>query len=322
MEALKGQAVIKQLRQTVQHVQTKLESRLLEVAARGRIPDASDVLKEDDMTLLKRGINALKRDAFPPIVTHNLVDPATDPIMLRLRKCGLVNAPEDRVKVVFHPELLSSTSPLLPMDLDDFVRGCHLGLFPSYYEPWGYSPAECTVMGCPSITSNLSGFGCLMDEVLNDSSEYGIYIVDRRLKSPDEQIQQQADFMVEFCSQTRRQRINQRNRCERLSELLDWKRLGVNYQKARWFAVRRKWPEYTLPGEDDDVQSNYDGGEETPEDVKPVLQRQLSSGGLSRLPIIRGLTDDDSSSEDETTEEEPDEMPSFTTRNLASLVLQ
>lgn len=42
--------------------------------------------------------------------------------------------------MIFHPEFLSSTSPLFPMDYEDFVRGCHLGVFCSYYEPWGYTP--------------------------------------------------------------------------------------------------------------------------------------------------------------------------------------
>ena len=58
---------------------------------------------------------------------------------------------------MFHPEFLSSTNPLFGLDYEDFVRGCHLGVFPSYYEPWGYTPAECTVMGIPSVTTNLSG---------------------------------------------------------------------------------------------------------------------------------------------------------------------
>ena len=43
-----------------------------------------------------------------------------------------------------------------------------MGVFPSYYEPWGYTPAECTVMGIPSITTNLSGFGCFMQEQVGD----------------------------------------------------------------------------------------------------------------------------------------------------------
>lgn len=61
------------------------------------------------------------------------------------------------LQIVFHPEFLTSTNPLFGLDYEEFVRGCHLGVFPSYYEPWGYTPAECTVMGIPSITTNLSG---------------------------------------------------------------------------------------------------------------------------------------------------------------------
>ena len=61
----------------------------------------------------------------------------------------------------------------------------------------GYTPAECTVMGVPSITTNLSGFGCYMEEMIENSSDYGLYIVDRRLKSAEESIQQLADQMLQ-----------------------------------------------------------------------------------------------------------------------------
>ena len=61
------------------------------------------------------------------------------------------------LQVIFHPEFLNSTNPLFGLDYQEFVRGCHLGVFPSYYEPWGYTPAECTIMGIPSVTTNLSG---------------------------------------------------------------------------------------------------------------------------------------------------------------------
>lgn len=113
------------------------------------------------------------------------------------------------------------------MDYEDFVRGCHLGVFPSYYEPWGYTPAECTVMGIPSITTNLSGFGCFMQEHIADPMSYGIYIVDRRFISLEASVQQLAQYMYDFCRLNRRQRIIQRNRTERLSDLLDWKNLQV-----------------------------------------------------------------------------------------------
>ncbi|CAJ0763501.1 3830_t:CDS:1, partial [Entrophospora sp. SA101] len=138
---------------------------------------------------------------------------------------------------------VNSNSPLIGLDYEDFVRGCHMGVFPSYYEPWGYTPAECTVMGVPSITTNLSGFGCFMDETLENSIDYGIYIVDRRMKSVEESVQQLADYMLQFCQKTRRQRINQRNRTERLSDVLDWDLMGMEYVKARKLALYRAYPE-------------------------------------------------------------------------------
>ena len=151
------------------------------------------------MVMLKRRMFALKRDSLPAVVTHNMVDDANDPILRSVRRLNLVNTPSDRVKIVFHPEFLSSSNPLFNMDYEDFIRGTHLGVFPSYYEPWGYTPAECTVMGIPSITTNLAGFGCFMEQRIQQSSEYGIYVVDRRFKSPDESVDQLADYMLEFC---------------------------------------------------------------------------------------------------------------------------
>ena len=55
-----------------------------------------------------------------------------------------------------------------------------MGVFPSYYEPWGYTPAECTVLGVPSISTNLTGFSNFICHKVNDPESYGIYVVDRR----------------------------------------------------------------------------------------------------------------------------------------------
>lgn len=118
-----------------------------------------------------------------------------------------------------------------------------LGICASLIKFRGYTPAECTVMGVPSITSNLAGFGCFMEEMISQPQDYGIYIVDRRMKSVEESVIQLTDQMFEFCQKSRRQRINQRNRTERLSDLLDWKRIGLEYIKARFVALRRKWPD-------------------------------------------------------------------------------
>lgn len=195
------------------------------------------------MIRLKRCIFALQRDGLPPVTTHNVVDDWNDPVLNAVRRCKLFNTVNDRVKVVFHPEFLSSTNPLFGLDYEEFVRGCHLGVFPSYYEPWGYTPAECTVMGIPSITTNLSGFGCFMQEHIADPMSYGIYVVDRRYISLEDTIKQLAQYMYDFTRLNRRQRIIQRNRTERLSDMLDWRNLGVYYRQARMRALHAVFPE-------------------------------------------------------------------------------
>ncbi|GCC33733.1 hypothetical protein chiPu_0012203 [Chiloscyllium punctatum] len=230
-------------RDTAHLVKEKFGKRLYEALLKGETPDMNKFFDRDDLTIMKRAIYATQRQTLPPVTTHNMIDDSNDPILNMIRRIGLFNNRADRVKIVFHPEFLSSTSPLLPMDYEEFVRGCHLGVFPSYYEPWGYTPAECTVMGIPSVTTNLSGFGCFMQEHVADPTAYGIYIVDRRFRSPDESCNQLTQFMFGFCKQSRRQRIIQRNRTERLSELLDWRYLARYYMYARHLALSKAFPD-------------------------------------------------------------------------------
>ncbi|KAI9722969.1 MAG: glycogen synthase isoform 1 [Candelaria pacifica] len=261
VEALKGQAVIKSLRDTVDVIERQVGKRLYEKSLTWRegddLPDDKDLISSQERIMLRRRLFGMKRHNLPPIVTHNMQNDADDPILNQLRRVQLFNQPSDRVKIIFHPEFLTSASPVLPLDYDDFVRGTHLGVFSSYYEPWGYTPAECTVMGVPSITTNLSGFGCYMEELIENSSDYGIYIVDRRTKGVDDSVNQLTDSMFEFASKSRRQRINQRNRTERLSDLLDWKRMGLEYVKARQLALRRAYP-YAFEGDPID-EAFFDG---------------------------------------------------------------
>ncbi|XP_048473557.1 glycogen [starch] synthase, muscle-like [Rhincodon typus] len=242
VETLKGQAVRKQLWDTANAVKEKFGKKLYESLLTGELPEAKQMIDQEDFVMMKRALLSTQRRSLPPVCTHNMLDDSTDPILNTIRRIGLFNHPNDRVKVIFHPEFLSSTSPLLPLDYEEFVRGCHLGVFPSYYEPWGYTPAECTVMGIPSISTNLSGFGCFMEHHITDPSAYGIYILDRRFKSLDECCNQLTSFLYSFSQQTRRQRVIQRNRTERLSDLLDWRYLGRYYTHARLLALSKAFP--------------------------------------------------------------------------------
>ena len=246
VESLRGQAIAKQLRETVNEVQEAIGKHIFERCLAGQIPNGNELITDDLMVKLKRCTYSIQRSTgLPPICTHNMIDDGKDPILNKFRECHLFNHRHDRVKVVFHPEFLSSpeTNPLFNMDYEEFIRGCHLGVFPSYYEPWGYTPAECTVTGIPSITTNLSGFGCFIEEQVADPMSYGVYIVDRRFKGIEESVKQMTQYMYDFASLSRRQRIIQRNRTERLSDLLDWRNLGVYYRQARRMALQRLHPE-------------------------------------------------------------------------------
>lgn len=123
-------------------------------------------------------------------------------------------------------------------------------------------------MGIPSITTNLSGFGCFMQDLIERPQDEGCYIVDRRTQSVEDSVNQLTNDMFSFCNKTRRQRINQRNRVERLSPLLDWKNLGIEYSKARQLALRRAYPDafYNENGTevewDETAEGGYFGGGE------------------------------------------------------------
>ncbi|KAL1117747.1 hypothetical protein AAG570_004062 [Ranatra chinensis] len=258
VESLRGSAVTKSLRDTLNEIQTKMGKRLYEICLSGRMPDESELLMKEDKVKIKRCLYSLQRNGLPPVTTHNVNDDWNDPVLCAIRRCQLFNTVHDRVKVVFHPEFLTSTNPLFGLDYEEFVRGCHLGVFPSYYEPWGYTPAECTLMGIPSVTTNLSGFGCFMQQHIADPMSYGIYVIDRRFISLEDSIKQLSQYMHDFCRLNRRQRIIQRNRTERLSDLLDWRSLGIYYRLARQKALQAVFPDIpSLEEEDRNRGFNY-----------------------------------------------------------------
>ena len=83
----------------------------------------------------------------------------------------------------------------------------------------------------------------LSQEHVSDPSSYGIHVVDRKFVSVEESVRSLAQIMFDFSQLTRRQRIIMRNRTERLSDLLDWRRLGGYYSQARARALASVWPE-------------------------------------------------------------------------------
>lgn len=128
VESLRGHAVTKQLRDTIQQIQQEVGKRMYNSCLTGQLPNTSELLEKDDIVKIKRCLYALQRSGHPPVTTHNVVDDWNDPVLSSVRRCQLFNTVNDRVKIVFHPEFLSSTNPLFGLDYEEFVRGCHLGV--------------------------------------------------------------------------------------------------------------------------------------------------------------------------------------------------
>lgn len=245
VDVLHSHSMIRDLRNTCERIGAAMEQRLFDSVARGEFPEPRQLISEDETVLLKRLMHSRRRNELPPIVTHHMVDNANDPVLCHLRHRHLFNHEHDRVKIVFHPEFITRTNPLFSMDYSDFVRGCHLGVFPSYYEPWGYTPAECAVLGVPAICTDLSGFGAFMQANVPDHDEQGIFVLNRRGVEANESIERLTHIMTAFTHLNRRQRIKLRNRVERLSERLDWNELNHEYEEARNMALSRAYPAVT-----------------------------------------------------------------------------
>jgi glycogen(starch) synthase len=232
------------LKNICEEVETGLAKKLLSVVATGTFPEYDDLLPNDFQVRLKRAMHARKTTRLPSIVTYDLANDGEDPILRHLRHRRLFNEPSDPVKVVFHPQFLNATSALFNLDYDQFVRGCHLGVFPSYYEPWGYTPLECLALGIPTVTTDLAGFGDFTEQSVKTSPDApleksGIFVLNRSRVSVERSIEDLTDYMFDFVQLSRRERIELRNRAERLGEQFDWSRLVNFYHQAHQAALSK-----------------------------------------------------------------------------------
>jgi glycogen(starch) synthase len=235
-EVLRRAAMLQELRRNCEQIKDHIGERLFESAAKGIVPDFSGLVDDYWKLRLQRMMHAWHAPALPTVITHDLYDDEGDAILQQLRYLNLINLPSDPVKVVYHPDFVTSSNPLLSMEYDQFVRGCHLGIFPSFYEPWGYTPLECIALGLPAVTSDLSGFGTHLMQQMPDHDSKGIFVTRRREQGFDQAASQLSHWLMEFCRLGRRERIDLRNRVEACSDRFDWQVLGKQYNKAHRLA--------------------------------------------------------------------------------------
>lgn len=115
-----------------------------------------------------------------PVLTHWLNNPESDPIINAIHRLGLNNEPDDRVKVIYVPSYLDGCDGIFDMTYYSLLSGMDATVFPSYYEPWGYTPLESIAFGVPTITTTLSGFGqWILGHFENKFTACGVNVIDR-----------------------------------------------------------------------------------------------------------------------------------------------
>lgn len=242
-DVLHSKALIEDIHRVCEEIKEQVGKRLYTriTSDNGQyvFPDLSEMVDDYLRLKLRRNVQSWKTNKLPKIVTHTLVDDGKDEILNFLRTSNLVNNRHDKVKVVYHPDFIATSNPLFKMDYNQFVRGCHLGIFPSMYEPWGYTPLECLASGLPSITSNLAGFGDYVSRNIRDNEKQGMYIIDRKSRDFNQTANELADIMLRFVQMNRRERIALRYRSEEASLHFDWSNLGRFYDVAYNMVVER-----------------------------------------------------------------------------------
>lgn len=186
---------------------------------------------------MKKKVLKLKKSGTPPVSTHDILDD-NDVILRGLREAKLENKAEDNVKIVFYPIYLSGADSLLDLSYYEAMQGSHLGVFPSFYEPWGYTPLEAGALGVSSVTTDLAGFGRYIAKKTEGKKNPGVFVLKRMGRSEGEVVSDLADILYYFATLKKQMRIENKMAARRLAEMADWSILIKNYIKAHEKALK------------------------------------------------------------------------------------
>ena len=215
-------------------------------------------------------------------VTHYLGDMDHDPVVQHLNREGIDN--KGRVKVMFVPCYLNGADGIFDLDYYDLLIGMDLTVFPSYYEPWGYTPMESVAFGVPSITTTLAGFGVWVKEQ-DPKLQVAVNVIERTETNGDYLTQQIAEGVMRYMKLDANQKSKLKECAQQLSLLAQWdnqiKYYKMSYETALNQAKQRQSNTNT---------SNIDGGEHH-EQVNFVRQQLLSNSGpnWTRMMVERSL---------------------------------
>lgn len=189
--------------------------------------------------VLDRIQNLSQLNSFQPeILTHYLQGIDNDPVMNRLKANRLANNRSDNIKVIFAPTYLNGDDGIFNMHYYDLIIGFDLSVFPSYYEPWGYTPLESIAFRIPTITTQLAGFGKWMRSTLGNVNN-GIFVIDRTDNDEGVTSEKIASIIFDFSRKTNEEIVASRQSAFELSKTAQWSNLIAYYNKAYDIALQK-----------------------------------------------------------------------------------
>ncbi len=176
-----------------------------------------------------------------PQVTHWLHNMSHDNVLSMLKYYDMHNRKEDRVKVIFLPCYLDGKDGILNMNYYDVVLGNDLCIYPSYYEPWGYTPLEAVAFKVPCITTDLAGFGLWANKVFGHYGELkdGVKVIHRTDYNYSEVADAIKDTVAAFSAMSQKEIDECRKKADALSKKALWRNFIEYYHEAYDIALRK-----------------------------------------------------------------------------------
>lgn len=162
--------------------------------------------------------------------THYIHDYQYDAVLNSLRESGLQNDEGDRVKVMFVPAYLNGNDGVFNIKYSDFLYAFDLSVFPSYYEPWGYTPLESIAHGIPTITMDVSGFGRYIQNQKQDGKS--VTVVHREEGNEDSVVNEMMDVVLKMAAKNEQECAEISADAVNIATSLTWKELIANYMNT------------------------------------------------------------------------------------------
>ncbi|MBR8534655.1 alpha-glucan family phosphorylase [Carboxylicivirga sediminis] len=172
-----------------------------------------------------------------PFITHYLGNIDHDPILNKIKALGFSNQANEKVKVIFVPTYLTGQDGIFNKSYYELLCGLDLSVFPSYYEPWGYTPMESIAFGVPTITTSLAGFGNWVTQI-EENGNGGVEVFHRNDSNTDELVHNMAHYIQHFSQRTNDELLGYRENAHRIAQKALWKNFIGYYFKAYELAIK------------------------------------------------------------------------------------